>query len=111
MNVWGSPEVLAAKGAILNRYCEEIGRDPRAIKHSAQGMLALTDDTAMAERIRASGRPAIAGNGPQIRALVEQYIEAGVDELIIPGFGLGRTLDETRGILDRFANEVMAHFQ
>ena len=110
-NVWGSPEVLAAKGAILNRYCEEIGRDPRAIKHSAQGMLALTDDTAIAERIRASGRPAIAGNGPQIRALVEQYIEAGVDELIIPGFGLGRTLDETRGILDRFANEVMAHFQ
>ncbi len=109
-NVWGSPETLAHKGAILDRYCEEVGRDPETIWHSAQGMLALTDDESLAERVRQSGRPAIAGTGPQIRALVEQYIEAGVDELIIPGFGLGRNLAETKGILDRFANDVMAHF-
>ncbi len=110
-NVWGTPEVLAHKGAILNRYCEEIGRDPRSIKHSAQGMLAMTDDASVAERMRASGRPAIAGNGVQIRALVEQYTEAGVDELIIPGFNLGRTVDDTKAVMDKFANEVMAHFQ
>ena len=110
-NVWGTPEVLAHKGAILNRYCEEIGRDPKSIKHSAQGMLALTDDESLAERMRASGRPAIAGTGAQIRGMVEQYIEAGVDELIIPGFALGRNTGETKAIMDRFANEVMAHFK
>lgn len=110
-NVWGTPEVLAHKGAILNRYCEEIGRDPKSIKHSAQGMLALTDDESLAERMRASGRPAIAGTGAQIRAMVEQYIEAGVDELIIPGFALGRNTGETKAIMDRFAHEVMAHFK
>ena len=110
-NVWGTPEVLAHKGAILNRYCEEIGRDPKSIKHSAQGMLAMTDDETVAERMRASGRPAIAGTGAQIRAMVEQYIEAGVDELIIPGFALGRNVGETKAIMDKFANEVMAHFK
>lgn len=110
-NVWGTPEVLAHKGAILNRYCEEIGRDPKSIKHSAQGMLALTDDESLAERMRASGRPAIAGTGAQIRAMVEQYIEAGVDELIIPGFALGRNTGEPKAIMDRFAHEVMAHFK
>lgn len=110
-NVWGTPEVLAHKGAILNRYCEEIGRDPKSIKHSAQGMLAMTDDESVAERMRGSGRPAIAGTGAQIRAMVEQYIEAGVDELIIPGFALGRNVAETKAIMDKFANEVMAHFK
>lgn len=107
----GTPEVLAHKGAILNQYCEEIGRDPKSIKHSAQGMLAMTDDPSVAERMRNSGRPAIAGTGAQIRAMVEQYAEAGVDELIIPGFALGRTVDDTIAVMDKFANEVMAHFK
>jgi F420-dependent oxidoreductase-like protein len=109
-NVWGSPEVLAHKGGILNRYCEEAGRSPQEIKHSAQGMLVMTDDSAAVERMRASGRPVIGGTGAQIKALVEQYEEAGVDELIIPGFNLGRSLDDAKGIIDKFQSEVMAHF-
>lgn len=110
-NVWGTPEVLAHKGAILNRYCEEIGRDPKSIAHSAQGMLTFTDDSAVLERMKASGRPVIGGDGPGIRALVEQYAEAGVDELIIPGFNLGRSLSDATAIMDRFQDEVMAHFK
>lgn len=110
-NVWGTPEVLAHKGAILNRYCEEVGRDPKSIAHSAQGMLTFTDDAAVLERMKASGRPVIGGDGPGIRALVEQYAEAGVDELIIPGFNLGRSLAEATTIMDRFHDEVMAHFK
>jgi F420-dependent oxidoreductase-like protein len=110
-NVWGTPEVLAHKGAILNRYCEEIGRNPKEIKHSCQGMLVMTDDTAAVERMKGSGRPVIGGDGPAIRATIEQYAEAGVDEVIIPAFGLGRTVGDTTAIMDRFANEVMAHFK
>jgi F420-dependent oxidoreductase-like protein len=110
-NVWGTPEVLKHKGGILDEYCREIGRDPKTIAHSAQGMLVLTDDAAMVERMKAAGRPVIGGNGPQVRALVEQYAEAGVDELIIPDFNLGRTVEDKTAIMDRFANEVMAHFR
>jgi F420-dependent oxidoreductase-like protein len=110
-NVWGTPEVLKHKGGTLDRYCEEIGRDPRTIAHSAQGLLVLTDDAAMVERMKAAGRPVIGGNGPQVRALVEQYAEAGVDELIIPDFNLGRTAADKMAVMDRFASEVMAHFR
>lgn len=110
-NVWGTPEVLKHKGGILDRYCEEIGRDPNSISHSAQGMLVLTDDAAMVERMKAAGRPIIGGNGAQVRALVEQYAEAGVDELIIPDFNLGRTVADKTAVMDRFASEVMAHFR
>jgi hypothetical protein len=28
---WGRPERFAANGALLNRYCGELGRDPAAI--------------------------------------------------------------------------------
>jgi len=65
----------------------------------------------MVERMKAAGRPVIGGNGPQVRALVEQYAEAGVDELIIPDFNLGRTVADKAAVMDRFANEVMAHFR
>ncbi|MGE3075332.1 MAG: LLM class F420-dependent oxidoreductase [Dehalococcoidia bacterium] len=110
-NVWGTPEVLARKGAILNQYCEEIGRDPKTIKHSTQGLLVLTDDASMVERMKASGRPIIGGDGPGVRAIIEQYIEAGVDEVIIPDFNLGRTVEEKKGAMDRFASEVMSAFK
>jgi len=110
-NVWGTPEVLKHKGGILDQYCREIGRDPKTIAHSAQGMLMLTDDAAMVERMKAAGRPVIGGTGVQVRALVEQYAEAGVDELIIPDFNLGRTVADKTAVMDRFADEVMAHFR
>jgi F420-dependent oxidoreductase-like protein len=106
-NVWGTPEVLARKGQILDRYCEELGRDPRTIRRSAQALLVMTDDRSLIERVRASGRPVLGGTGPELRALVEQYAEAGVNELIIPGFTIGRTLDEKLATLDRFNEEVI----
>lgn len=110
-NVWGTPEVLARKGAILDRYCEEIGRDPKSIRHSTQGMLVLTDDSAAVEKMKASGRPVIGGTGPQIRATIEQYAEAGVDEVIIPGFNLGQEVDRVKSVMDRFNSEVMSAFK
>ncbi|MGB4862176.1 MAG: LLM class F420-dependent oxidoreductase [Tepidiformaceae bacterium] len=110
-NVWGTPEVLARKGAILDRYCEEIGRDPKSIRHSTQGMLVLTDDSAAVEKMKASGRPVIGGTGPQIRATIEQYADAGVDEVIIPGFNLGQEVDRVKSVMDRFNSEVMSAFK
>ena len=106
-NVWGTPEVLARKGQILDPYCEELGRDPRTIRRSAQALLVMTDDRSLIERVRASGRPVLGGTGPELRALVEQYAEAGVNELIIPGFTIGRTLEEKLATLDRFNEEVI----
>lgn len=106
-NAWGTPEVLARKGQILDRYCEDLGRDPRTIRRSAQALLVMTDDRSVIERVRASGRPVLGGTGPELRALVEQYAEAGVNELIIPGFTIGRTLEEKLATLDRFNEEVI----
>ncbi len=108
-NVWGSPEVLKQKGAVLEEHCRAIGRDPKEIKRSAQGMLVLSDDTALIERMKASGRPVIAGNPDEVAATMQAYADAGVDEFIIPDFNLGRG-EAKLAVLDRFWDEVAVRF-
>ena len=110
-NVWGTPETLAQKGAILDRYCADINRDPSEIRHLAQALLTLSDDEAVVQRAReARGQAAIAGNTQQVIEIVERYREAGVDELIIPDWTLGRGA-RAKEAYDRFREEVAANFR
>jgi len=109
-NVWGTPETLRNKMAILDQHCANLGRDPKEITRSAVALLALTDDAEVVERTRASGRPVIAGNAEQVGAIIQEYIDAGVGEVIIPDFNLGRGNEVKIAAMDRFADEVMAKF-
>lgn len=110
-NVWGLPPVLKQKMSILDAHCAAVGRSPKAISRSAVALLALTDDPAVAERTRGSGRPVIGGNAAEVAATIQEYIDIGVGEVIIPDFNFGRTLDDKKAAMDRFANEVMTKFQ
>lgn len=110
-NVWGNPDTLRHKIGILDGHCERLGRDSATIKRSAQALLFLGDDPATQERARAAaGRPVIAGNVEQVREVVGQYVEAGVDELIIPDFSLGRG-ERKQAVLDQFMKEVVPAFR
>src|SRR5207245_1505759 len=51
-NVWGGPETLARKGAILDAHCRVAGRDPKSIARSANMALLISDDRAEADRLR-----------------------------------------------------------
>jgi len=108
-NVWGDVERLRHKMAILDRYCAELGRPPRAVQRSAVALLFLTDDRALAEKLRSrpAARPMIIGNADEVREIVRAYRDAGVDELIVPDFTLGPR-DQKLATLDRFMNEVAA---
>jgi F420-dependent oxidoreductase-like protein len=109
-NVWGTPEALRQKIGVLEGHCADLGRDPRSIKRSCQAMLILSDDPAVIERARIPGRPVIAGNVEQLQGIVRAYQDAGVDELIIPDFNLGRG-EQRAAVLDRFISEVAAPFR
>ncbi len=106
-NVWGDVATLRRKMAILDGYCAELGRDPRAIQRSAVALLFLTDDRAQAEKLRSRplARPAIIGNPDEVREIVRAYREAGVDELVVPDFTLGPR-DPKLVTLERFIREV-----
>jgi len=111
-NVWGDVETLRHKMKILDAHCREVGRDPSEIQRSAVAMLFLSDDSDFIEKIRSgsAGRPIIAGNVQEITEIVKAYVEAGVDELVVPDFNLGPT-EVKLPILDRFIAEIAPAFR
>jgi F420-dependent oxidoreductase-like protein len=107
-NVWGDPALLAAKGAVLDRHCEDLGRDPSTIKRSANALLFLSEDESwVAERrSRDVGRASIVGTPAEVVDIAAAYQEAGVDELIIPDFNL-RDPARKRETMDLFMEQVV----
>jgi F420-dependent oxidoreductase-like protein len=109
-NVWGTPDTLAHKMAILDDHCRDLGRDPGEIRRSAVALLFMSDDRAHLERIRAAKpqQASLIGTPEEIRVLVSEYERIGVDELIVPDFTLGDMTQKTT-TLDRFIKEVAGH--
>jgi F420-dependent oxidoreductase-like protein len=109
-NVWGDPATLRQKMAVLDGHCRDIGRDPKAIQRSAVALMAMSDDAALVDRIRAQGRPVIGGTAAEVRATIQEYRDAGVDEVIVPDFTMGRGADRLAAY-DRFMDEVATKFR
>lgn len=107
-NVWGDPEILKHKGEILAQHCADVGRDPSEIKHSANAILTMSDDPERLERARSGGRPGVTGTVDEVKAIVQQYADAGVDELIIPNFNMG---SHARERYDEFIEQVAPEFR
>lgn len=120
-NVWGGPQVLARKGAVLDEHCAAVGRDPRTITRSANMALLFTDSQAEVEQLadtiaRRMGRHAadardtcLAGTPKQIRERLHALRAAGVGVLFVPT--LFRPLPELRRDLDRFMAEIAPEFR
>ena len=108
-NVWGDVARLRHKMALLDGYCAEIGRPPRAVQRSAVALLFLSDDRAFLDKLRSrpNERPTIIGDAAEVREIVRAYRDAGVDELIVPDFTLGPRAQKL-ATLDRFMHEVAA---
>jgi F420-dependent oxidoreductase-like protein len=105
-NTWGGPDVLAAKGAILERHCDTIGRDAGTIAHSAQVIVAL-DGVGLPPGARL---PTLMVSGAEMQEQLAAYADAGVDEFIFPDWFLG-TGAARSDVLDRFLSEVAAPFR
>jgi len=108
-NTWGGPDVLQQKGEVLERHCDKLGRDPGEITHSAQCLLFLSDDTAWLDKYRhmvVPGGRTIVGTPDEVVAVMQEYVEAGVEEFILPDFNLGplqRKLDTMDQLIERVA--------
>lgn len=103
-NVWGSPNTLARKGQILEQHCEDVGRDPKSIRHSCQAMVTISDDPKVVEAARQPGRPVLAGNADEIVDTLGKYAEAGVDEFIVPNWNW---IPATKETYDRLMSDVI----
>lgn len=110
-NMWGLAPVIAERGAVLDRACERIGRDPGEIAWSAQALVRVTDDAAAAARfVDSTPRAAVAGTPAQIAEAVSDWAAVGLDELIVPDFLLGRGAEKLDH-MDAIIAEVAAAFR
>ena len=108
-NVWGTPEILQHKMAVLDAHCADLGRDPASIARTAVALLFMSEDATYLERMRAAdiAQPAIIGTPDEVFETVERYAAIGVDELIVPDFTLGPT-PQKLATLDAFIQRVAA---
>jgi F420-dependent oxidoreductase-like protein len=110
-NTWGLPDLIAQKSAVLDRRCEEAGRDPGEIRRSAQALVFMTEDAARADELaERMSMPAYGGPVDRLVEVVGAYAAAGLDELIVPDNTLGRG-SEKLDRMDRLTTEVFAKFR
>jgi len=90
-NAWCTPAELAHRNAVLNGHCETSGRDPGEIGRTTQALVILTAtaDEGVALLEQGIGRPLVAGTAEQVVEQLAQYVAAGCDEFIVPGWTLG----------------------
>ena len=111
-NVWGTPTVLAAKGPILEAHATTIGRDINEIQRSAQALVVHSDDPKIIEKaLESTHRQMIAGNSEQLCQVIQDYIDAGGSEFILPNFNLGSSLDQQIEAYDQFMEEIARNFK
>jgi F420-dependent oxidoreductase-like protein len=106
-NVWGTPEIMRHKNAVLDGWCEDIGRDPGEIHRTAVALLlpGMTVEEANAMGEFMVGRPKVLGTSEQMIDQMGEYRDAGVDEFIVPDFTLG-PLEQRKDSMDMFITEV-----
>lgn len=93
-NFFGDLNEIRHKVEVLERHCEEVGRDPAEITKTRLGGLVIAPTTADAEAKGATVRQQrnmpqerykgyfVAGDPDSVLEQVEQYLEAGLDGLV-----------------------------
>lgn len=114
MNVGGTPEEFAAKIAVLNQHCAEVGRNPSEITRTAFMILALQDDEQKAARLRERFAPQASpesrernmavGNAEHIVEVLRRYQDAGADQVIF------QSIPNNPRLYERIDAEVLAAF-
>ena len=100
----GGVDVFKHKMNVLNKHCEDLGRDPSEIKRTMLIPMRITDDetTATAELER---RPWILCGSPSyIVDLIGQYFDAGVEEIMFSG------VPTKSANFDRINSDVLSAF-
>lgn len=108
-NQWSAPGEFATTSAVLDAACEKEGRDPATVWRSTQAVMIVTDSPDAESQARSAAEklpmPTLYGTPTRIADAVAVWRDEGVDEVIVPDFGLPKgpeRLDALRALADAF---------
>ncbi|MHB8435234.1 MAG: LLM class flavin-dependent oxidoreductase, partial [Acidimicrobiales bacterium] len=109
-NYWGTPESIAHKLTVLDRHCEEIGRDPLTIERSTQALVYMTDqpDHRVVSKSDGEHQPSLTGTPSQIAEELSRFQNLGISEFILSDRTLGAAPEERFANMARFLGEAAA---
>jgi F420-dependent oxidoreductase-like protein len=117
MNVSGTPAMVREKIAVLERHCEDVGRDPREIEKTTFGTIVVSENENFINRVATmfgagiglsaeeAKRELPIGSASHVRHIVERYADAGVTQMIMMSQGPWK-----REVYERINAEVVAPF-
>jgi alkanesulfonate monooxygenase SsuD/methylene tetrahydromethanopterin reductase-like flavin-dependent oxidoreductase (luciferase family) len=97
------------KLGVLERHCEQVGRDPSEIKHTMLMPVKVTNDKAEAAAFiagRSLGEGTAAGSKDYVIERISLFVEAGVDEIMFAGLNTSN-IEEYQ----YFAEEILTAFE
>lgn len=111
-NTWGAPDMAAGAWAKFQVACDAVGTDPASLHTSVQALIFMTDDPQRIADIKGGdmGARAIAGSNEQIIDELARYSEMGFNEVIVPDFNLGKTLEQRKERFAQFSAEIAPAF-
>jgi F420-dependent oxidoreductase-like protein len=112
-NCWGTPDLIGHKIDVLERHCEDVGRDPATVERSAQALVMMSEDGEEVSSWRAehSGPAALIGGPGEIAEELAAYEAIGLDEFVVSDRTLGEDLAHRHETMARFLEEVAAPFR
>jgi alkanesulfonate monooxygenase SsuD/methylene tetrahydromethanopterin reductase-like flavin-dependent oxidoreductase (luciferase family) len=117
MNVFGTPEIVKKKIAVLERHCRDAGRDPSEIERTVATSVVVSDNQGLIDRLAgmfgagmglsADEAKKVLPIGPpaHVRTVVEAYAAVGVTTIIAMTQGPWK-----REVYQRMNDEVVAAF-
>jgi len=110
-NCWSDPELMRGKLEVLQRHCDDVGRDRSEIKVSTQALLFMSDDEGFLDNMRKAEMPMrkMVGTPKQISEIIGEFADLGVDELILPDFTLPPAGSARNDVIDQFAAAAAPH--
>ena len=102
-----SLDYYKAKAGILEKHCEDVGRDPAEIRRTLLMPCYLTEDKSLIERmVRRLGPGTVAGSRQYIIDRIGEFQDAGISEIMFGGLGSG---DVER--LKKYEEEIISAFR
>jgi alkanesulfonate monooxygenase SsuD/methylene tetrahydromethanopterin reductase-like flavin-dependent oxidoreductase (luciferase family) len=108
-NSWGGPELAGTKREVFRSACEKVGVDIATKHTSVQPLFFITDDQKRIDEALEGpmGANTIAGSVDHIVDAIGQYAELGFDEVIVPDFTLGDTVEERDDAYEQFMADII----